>query len=693
MTSSLRCTWLFRSCYWCMLFGSLPSSRSFSFPALATRTATASSTTTTRTTTTITLTATTAADTLTSTLLTTTTTMSPSSSTSVNNNNHHLLLPPSLNWKVPPPIVYTLAGSDSGGGAGIQADLHAIHTLGGHGATVITCVTAQNSQTVTAVHTIPLDMVQTQWQTLLDDLPPRAIKIGMLGSRDMAVTVGNCLSQLRNQQQQSASSQKVWIVLDPVMISTSGHRLIQEDAQQAMIEHVFPHVDLLTPNKFEAEALLGRSLFKLEDVEQGARDLLTMGVAAVYLKGGHQFCESKQNDSSSSITEKDNEETNWALDYFLSSSSQKEASAASLSRPRLCDCIAVATNNDDGISNLQGVWLRSTRYDTQDTHGTGCTLSSSLATVLALGEAARSAASSSTKDVTVGGAFTSLDLVDAACVAKAYVTAGIARSQGRGRFGQGPGPVAHTSFPHTAEHFPSIVPAVGSSTSRAFVPWTPLSSSPSSWKDQGGLIPIVDSVEWVQRLCTVSSITDIQLRIKTKTPEPLTPDTVLSVVQAAQDACSKANVRLWVNDYWEAAVQCHCYAVHLGQEDLYDCVKAGGVAQMQAKGMALGISTHSFGELSVALGMQPSYISVGPIFATSSKKVAFDPQGLSVVALWRSLIPEHIPLVVIGGINDAETVAQVRAAGADGVAVIGAVTQSSDVPTAVAKLQEAMRSS
>jgi thiamine-phosphate diphosphorylase len=154
--------------------------------------------------------------------------------------------------------------------------------------------------------------------------------------------------------------------------------------------------------------------------------------------------------------------------------------------------------------------------------------------------------------------------------------------------------------------------------------------------------------------------------------------------------CRDANIRLWINDYWQAAIKAKCFGVHVGQEDLTKCIKAGGLDQLIKHNLALGISTHSYGELAVALGVNPSYISLGPVFGTSSKKVAFDPQGLAIVARWRQLIPSDIPLITIGGIGDPDTARQNKEAGADCVAVIGAVTQSEDVATSVRQLNDAM---
>lgn len=188
---------------------------------------------------------------------------------SSNNQVHSLMSPKSTVTIQPPPIVYTIAGSDSGGGAGIQADLKAIHAMGCHGCSAITCLTAQSSTGVTGVHTPPAEFLRLQLDTLVGDLYPRAIKIGMLGSKDIALEVGDFLKSLKEAHHNNGNVEPPFVVLDPVMISTSGHKLIEDDAKKAIIENIFPHVDLVTPNKFEAEELLGRVLNSPEDVENG----------------------------------------------------------------------------------------------------------------------------------------------------------------------------------------------------------------------------------------------------------------------------------------------------------------------------------------------------------------------------------------------------------------------------------------
>jgi hydroxymethylpyrimidine kinase/phosphomethylpyrimidine kinase len=318
----------------------------------------------------------------------------------------------------PPSIVYTIAGSDSGGGAGIQADLKAIHSISGgtcHGCSAITCLTAQNSCGVIGVHSPPVEFLRMQLSALEGDLFPEAVKIGMLGTRDMAEEVGGWIRKLKEGSRNNERRMPL-VVVDPVMISTSGHKLIDDDAKSAMIGKVFPYADLVTPNKFEAEELLGRKLRTPEDVEAGARDILAMGPRAVLMKGGHSFSEGSEEEGHS--VDGKNVPSGSSQDYLLMSSDMSELGKPDKDRQRLCD-------------GSRGVWLRGDRYETVNTHGTGCTLSSAIAAAWAMGRRERENYSSNHHDGNGSdervGALCSMYLIDACCIAKAYVNAGIGR--------------------------------------------------------------------------------------------------------------------------------------------------------------------------------------------------------------------------------------------------------------------------
>lgn len=178
------------------------------------------------------------------------------------------------------PAALTIAGSDSGGGAGIQADLRTFAALGVFGASAITAVTAQNSMRVNAIHPVPAEMVAAQIDAVFADLPVASVKIGMLGSAEVVAAVAEGLAR------HCASE----IVLDPVLVASSGARLLPETALNALITQLLPRVRLLTPNLPEAAALTG-SPIALDEAAMiiQARTLLAMGPRSVLIKGGHDL--------------------------------------------------------------------------------------------------------------------------------------------------------------------------------------------------------------------------------------------------------------------------------------------------------------------------------------------------------------------------------------------------------------------
>lgn len=220
----------------------------------------------------------------------------------------------------------TIAGSDSGGGAGIQADLKTFSANGVYGMSAITAITAQNTRGVTDIHPIPEDMIKKQITAVMDDIGTEAIKIGMLHSSSVIRTVIESLNQYNPDN----------IVIDPVMVATSGDKLLQDEAIDTLINDMLPIATVITPNLPEAEIILGHSIKTKVQFFEAAKELGQTKARAILLKAGH--FEDKE----------------------------------------LTDVLYI-TETEELIE------LTGTRIDTQNTHGTGCTLSSAVAAQLAKG--------------------------------------------------------------------------------------------------------------------------------------------------------------------------------------------------------------------------------------------------------------------------------------------------------------------
>jgi len=178
---------------------------------------------------------------------------------------------------VTPPVALTIAGSDSSGGAGIQADLKTFAALAVFGASAITALTAQNTRGVRGVHAVPAAFVVAQVEAVLDDLDVRAVKTGMLATAEIVAAVAGL----------AAAGRLPKLVVDPVMVSSTGDRLLEESAERAYIADLLPHVAVLTPNLREAEVLLSASIDTLADQRDAARALAALGPRVVVVKGGH----------------------------------------------------------------------------------------------------------------------------------------------------------------------------------------------------------------------------------------------------------------------------------------------------------------------------------------------------------------------------------------------------------------------
>ena len=175
------------------------------------------------------------------------------------------------------PVALTIAGSDSGGGAGIQADLKTFHAFGAFGASAVTAVTVQNTRGVTGVHPVPVDVVRAQIRAVAEDLPPAACKTGMLATSALVSAVAASIREHRLPA----------FVLDPVMVASSGDRLLDADAERTIVDELLPLAALVTPNLDEAAILVGEAVDDEAGMRRAAEALVRMGARAALLKGGH----------------------------------------------------------------------------------------------------------------------------------------------------------------------------------------------------------------------------------------------------------------------------------------------------------------------------------------------------------------------------------------------------------------------
>ena len=220
--------------------------------------------------------------------------------------------------------VLTIAGSDSGGGAGIQADLKAITCLGGYGMSVLTALTAQNTVGVHGIHEVPTPFVEKQIDSVLSDIGADAVKTGMLANGEIIEAIARKLKQYRIRR----------IVVDPVMVAKSGDFLLRKDAQDALVKRLLPLATVVTPNLLEASVLTGFRIHSVEGMKKAAQRIHQLGSKAVVVKGGHL--------------------QGMAIDIFYDGHRYHE--------------------------------LISARIETKNTHGTGCTFASAIATLLAAGD-------------------------------------------------------------------------------------------------------------------------------------------------------------------------------------------------------------------------------------------------------------------------------------------------------------------
>lgn len=530
--------------------------------------------------------------------------------------------------------IWTIAGSDCTGGAGIQADTKTMHNLGlsvnASGGTylgshaglevcsVITAVTAQNSFGVAQINAMSEDVILSQIHALEQEKPASVIKIGLLANKQQVELIAQQIAKFKRNW-----PIKPFIVYDPVAVASNGGDLTEDDILPTIKEKLLPLVDLLTPNGKEVQKLTDVFAFSWDCLTTAADKILALGVGTTIIKGGHiEIAENK------------------SIDFCT-----------------------------DG---KQEYWLSSDRINTQNSHGTGCTFASALAALLALGYA----------------------LKDAFVIAKAYINQGlnISKDQSGGSVA-----ITQGAWPNDINDYPDVLVAgselaesiawTGSKQEPISIKQELLqkqlqnfcSDFASVETDKLGLYPVVDSIIWLERLLK-TGVTTIQYREK-----KFTGDELEFAIQQAITLGKQYKAKLFINDYWQLAIKHKAYGIHLGQED----IQTADLSTIKQAGVRLGISTHGHYELLKIKQYKPSYLAVGAIFPTKTKDMTGQIQGLNTLAHLVKLNPT-IPMVAIGGIT-LEKAPWVLATNVGSIAVVTAITEADDPEYTVTQFQQLLQ--
>lgn len=497
------------------------------------------------------------------------------------------------------PIVWSIAASDSGGGAGIQADNLTIHDLGGHACNLVTGITAQNSIAVYSIAATSAQMLSAQLNCLSTDMPPRVIKIGVLVNHQQVQLLTTWL-RCELPVLERKLGHTIPVIWDPVMLASTGQTLTNSDNAPTVDDYLQlgRQVTLITPNYQEINYLLSTQTASQSIVS--AKDLVNLLVQIVktnvLLTGGDQSGQ---------------QAIDWLYTYNVEHTSTRH--------------------------QQQFIGFCSNKIDTPHNHGTGCTLTSAIATSMALGHA----------------------MLDAICIAKAYVNQGLSAGYS---VGKGAGVLAHKGWPSQLEYFPDIIlpqyPNLTVAKKLAFAAVkTPLQ-----------VYPVTQSLTVLEQVLKAGALT-AQLRIK----QPKNTCQLELDIQQAISLGRQYNAQVFINDHWKLAIKHGAFGVHLGQEDMLEVE----LEQISMAGLALGLSSHGYFEMLLIQQVNPSYLAVGHIFPTPTKSMPSQPQGLLKLTRYCTLLKGKLPLVAIGGI-DAENLSQLAQTQVDDIAVVRAVEQADD---------------
>ena len=488
----------------------------------------------------------------------------------------------------------TIAGSDPSGGAGIQADLKTFSALGVYGATAITAVTVQNTQSVKYVHKLPPQVVYDQIVAVMEDVTVDAVKIGMVNDAETLDVIVRALTAYRPK----------FLVVDPVMVSTSGCALMQPDALAIMKERLLPMADLVTPNLPEAWTLAGTDT----SVDDAAQAILRLGVKALLIKGGHA-------------------EGKVKTDYLY-------------------------IYKGEGVKRVE---FTAATIDTPNTHGTGCTLSSAIAALLARG----------------------FGLEDAVRQAKEYLTEAL-KAGADVRVGRGHGPVCHF-YENGVMRFGGY----------KVVPFNRITLKPYNLKTASRLQFITHFTDKYSYYDSAMMALEggcrwIQLRMK-DADEP----EIERVVRLILPECRRRGAVFVIDDHVELALRVGADGVHLGKNDM----PVDEARRLAGDGFIIGGTANTFEDLQRLAAQGADYIGCGPFRFTTTKKNLAPMLGLEGYKRILSQMKEHgigLPLVAIGGIT-SDDIPQLMAAGVSGIALSGSVLRAEQPVEEMRKVVEKLR--
>ena len=521
--------------------------------------------------------------------------------------NSHLTEPVLEPPSVRLPVVWCIGGVDSSGGAGITRDAITLADLSVHACVLTTQLTVQSNQHLLSKESMSASALNQQWQVLYEDTPPRAIKIGAIANDEQALLLCARIHSL--------IKPRPFVIWDPVQASSSGGML--SDLSESVVDELLNTVDLVTPNIDELAWLSNLPVNDDTSLASAINRLIGKGAKGVYVKGGHADWQTQ------------------VYDTFVCESHTLHFSQPIINNGKL--------------------------------RGTGCMLASAIAAFIVNEYCIEDA-------LTLANAYVCEVRRRTLCETDKYsAKAHNNEANLPTHFPQTNGFPAHAaSFPKVSFHQGSAV-SYNKNLSLGNLSNSDVSSEsaqdniahfPTLTHKNLGIYPVVDSVEWLARLWP-TGVKIIQLRVKEGSQQDIRQQ-----IKDAIELVEHTNCQLFINDYWELAIELGAYGVHLGQEDL----DTADLNAIRNAGIRLGISTHGFAEIQRVRALNPSYIALGHIFPTNTKDMLSKPQGLERLAKYVKLC-EGILTVAIGGIN-LSRISDVAKTGVDGIAVVSAITHA-----------------